>query len=217
VNEELFKAKSIGRVQNEARPAHLFSRQVYCKLYAPSGAGEVLTSRCSRGGSSRPLELCASELRPSARTRPIVGKLFLERRGDRKSYQISSSKSLLAVLKVIRAGLPLRVIARCSLDGKLRHEFSGTAKDGFIRSISGSKVPGQSSMGFFKAKPVYLLGATLLCALVEWGLWVKKKVNSKGASADQFALQVYHNSPYLDKSAVFTPGPYAIPILNSFP
>src|SRR5262249_45109713 len=78
-----------------------------------SGAGEVLTSRCSRGESSRPLELCASELRPSARTRPIVGKLFLERRGDRKSYQISSSKSLLAVLKVIRAGLPLR--GYCSL------------------------------------------------------------------------------------------------------
>ena len=51
----------------------------------------------------------------------------------------------------------------------------------------------------------------------EWGLWVKKKVKSKDASADQFALQVYHNSPYLDKSAVFTPGPYAIPILNSFP
>ena len=96
-------------------------------------------------------------------------------------------------------------------------EFSGTAKGGFIRTLSGSKLPGQSSMGFFKAKPVYLLGATLLCALVEWGLWVKKKVNSKGASADQFALQVYHNSPYLDKSAVFTPGPYAIPILNSFP
>ena len=83
--------------------------------------------------------------------------------------------------------------------------------------MSGSKLPGQSSLGFFKAKPVYLLGATLLCALVDWGLWVKKKVNTGGASANQFALQVYHNHPHLDKSAVLVPGAHSFPVLKTFP
>jgi hypothetical protein len=96
-------------------------------------------------------------------------------------------------------------------------EFSGTAKDGFIQNMSGSKLLGKSSLGFFKAKPVYLLGATLLCALVDWGLWVKKKVNTKGASANQFALQVYHSLPHLDKSAVLVPGDHSFPDLKTFP
>jgi hypothetical protein len=39
--------KSIGRVEDEARPARLFSRPVHCQLYAPSGAREVLAGRCS--------------------------------------------------------------------------------------------------------------------------------------------------------------------------
>ena len=49
-------------------------------------------------------------------------------------------------------------------------EFWGTNKDDFLRKMGDSKTPGTSSLGFFKAKPVYLLGATLLCALVDWGL-----------------------------------------------
>ena len=96
-------------------------------------------------------------------------------------------------------------------------EFWGTNKDDFLQNMGGSKTPGTSSLGFFEAKPVYLLGATLLCALVDWGLWVKKKVNTNGASASQFAFQVYHNHPYLDKSAAFTSGPYISPILKTFP
>lgn len=96
-------------------------------------------------------------------------------------------------------------------------EFSGAAKDGLIQNMSGSKLPGQSGFGFFKAKPVNLFGATLLCALVDWGLWVKKKANTGGASANQFALQVYHNHPHLDKSAVLVPGDHYFPVLKTFP
>jgi len=48
-------------------------------------------------------------------------------------------------------------------------------------------------------------------------LWVKKKVNTNGASAEQFSLQVYHDLPYSDKSTVFASGPYSFPRPETFP
>jgi hypothetical protein len=77
-------------------------------------------------------------------------------------------------------------------------EFSGVVKDGLTEQLVGSKStdPKFRSLGFFKDTHVFSLGATLLCALVDFGLWTKeKKIDSRAAA--QFALEVYRTSAFL--------------------